>query len=285
MRSRLVELRRARWVALGALAVGLGGAFAPAIAQDAELGLRGAAERSPTPPRRSTQAAPIQTPDAATAVADDRAAGRRRNRREHEDQAGQGRCDQAAAAEALSAARNGWACAAARPTRKPSRSARRPSPPSRLRSGASPPPDDKPFDPVGFSVGDLKLTPYVEEDGGWASNPGLSPGPQSGSAFETTEVGRRAAIRLVAQRSARPAEGRLHRLFRRPQRQFADRERHARRALRRQPRPVVRRRGPFQRQRADADLARPRLGNGRRPRIRWSRPTARRSAARRSSAT
>ena len=68
MRSRLVELRRARWVALGALAVGLGGAFAPAIAQDAELGLRGATEMVADAAPPLTQSAPLQTPDAATAA-------------------------------------------------------------------------------------------------------------------------------------------------------------------------------------------------------------------------
>ena len=52
-----------------------------------------------------------------------------------------------------------------------------------------PTPDDKPFDPVGVRIGDLKLTPYVEEDGGWASNPGSVVGQHQGSAFETTEVG------------------------------------------------------------------------------------------------
>ena len=52
-------------------------------------------------------------------------------------------------------------------------------------------PDDKPFDPVGIEVGDLRLTPSVEEDLGWSSNPGLLPGPQKASAFTTTtaEVG------------------------------------------------------------------------------------------------
>jgi hypothetical protein len=49
--------------------------------------------------------------------------------------------------------------------------------------------DDKPFDPLGISVGDLKLTPYVEEGVGWASNPGQASGPQKGSAFDTTEAG------------------------------------------------------------------------------------------------
>jgi hypothetical protein len=47
-------------------------------------------------------------------------------------------------------------------------------------------PDDKPFDPVGVEIGDLRLTPSIEEDLGWSSNPGLLPGPQKGSAFTTT---------------------------------------------------------------------------------------------------
>jgi hypothetical protein len=49
--------------------------------------------------------------------------------------------------------------------------------------------DDKPFDPLGLKVGDLKLTPYVEESVGFASNPASAAGPQKGSAFETTEAG------------------------------------------------------------------------------------------------
>jgi hypothetical protein len=61
-----------------------------------------------------------------------------------------------------------------------------PAPPSRP---ARPPVDDKPFDPTGVMVGDLKLTPYVEEDGGWASNPSNLAGSQKGSFFETTEAG------------------------------------------------------------------------------------------------
>jgi len=187
VRSRLVELRRARWVALGALAVGLGGAFAPAIAQDAELGLRGAAEMvaDATPPL--TQSAPLQTPDSAIAVPPiappvEDAAGANPNTKPVKP--------------------NG----AKLPPLKPYPGAQRlglRGGPSDLQA-ATPPPtvaaqpipqrrkvaaDDKPFDPTGVYVGDLKLTPYVEEDGGWASNPGLSPGPHSGSAFETTEAG------------------------------------------------------------------------------------------------
>jgi hypothetical protein len=49
--------------------------------------------------------------------------------------------------------------------------------------------EDKPFDPVGLYVGNLKLTPYVEEDVGYVSNPfGASVAPK-GSALSTTEVG------------------------------------------------------------------------------------------------
>lgn len=49
--------------------------------------------------------------------------------------------------------------------------------------------DDKPFDPLGVSVGDLRLKPFVEEDLGWSSNPGLLPGPQKGSAFLMSQAG------------------------------------------------------------------------------------------------
>jgi hypothetical protein len=69
------------------------------------------------------------------------------------------------------------------------------TPPPTIAALPTPPPrrkpaiDDKPFDPVGIEVGDMKLTPYVEEDVGWSSNPGLTAGEQKGSAFETTEGG------------------------------------------------------------------------------------------------
>jgi hypothetical protein len=60
-----------------------------------------------------------------------------------------------------------------------------PAPPPRRKIK----PDDKPFEPVGLYVGDLRLTPYVEQDIGYASNPfGVSSGAQ-GSAFSQTEVG------------------------------------------------------------------------------------------------
>ena len=49
--------------------------------------------------------------------------------------------------------------------------------------------EDKPFDPVGLYVGNLKLTPYIEQDVGYASNPlGISSGAK-GSALSTTEIG------------------------------------------------------------------------------------------------
>ena len=69
------------------------------------------------------------------------------------------------------------------------------SPPPTVAALPTPPkpprkkPDNRPFDPVGVEVGDLKLTPFVEEDLGWSSNPSQLPGPQKGSAFTTTEAG------------------------------------------------------------------------------------------------
>jgi hypothetical protein len=47
--------------------------------------------------------------------------------------------------------------------------------------------DDKPFDPVGVLVGDVKLLPSIEEDVGYSSNPALINGPTKGSFFETTQ--------------------------------------------------------------------------------------------------
>jgi hypothetical protein len=60
-----------------------------------------------------------------------------------------------------------------------------PSPPAPRKPAR----DDRQFDPLGVSVGDLRLKPFVEEDLGWSSNPGLLPGPQKGSAFLMSQAG------------------------------------------------------------------------------------------------
>lgn len=60
-----------------------------------------------------------------------------------------------------------------------------PTPPLKRK----PKPDDNPFDPTGIMLGDLRLTPSVEEDLGYSTNPGLVAGPTRGSFFETTDVG------------------------------------------------------------------------------------------------
>jgi hypothetical protein len=188
VRSRLVELRRARWVALGALAVGLGGAFAPALAQDAELGLRGAAETLADAASPLAQVTPIQTPDATTAApaiappvdgAADAA-----NAKTKPAKADRTRLP--ALKPYSGAQRLGLRGGPADPQAKTPAPTVAAQPTQQRRKAAA---DDKPFDPTGVRVGDLKLTPYVEEDGGWASNPGLTAGPQRGSAFETTEAG------------------------------------------------------------------------------------------------
>lgn len=49
--------------------------------------------------------------------------------------------------------------------------------------------DDKPFDPLGISIGALRLKPYIEEDIGWSSNPELVPGSQKSSAFLMSQAG------------------------------------------------------------------------------------------------
>jgi hypothetical protein len=52
-----------------------------------------------------------------------------------------------------------------------------------------PPVDPKPFDPLGIDIGGLRLTPYVEEDIGYATNPSSLPGPTKGSVYESTQAG------------------------------------------------------------------------------------------------
>lgn len=49
--------------------------------------------------------------------------------------------------------------------------------------------DDKPFDPVGIMVGDIKLLPSIEEDVGYATNPSFLSGPTKGSLYESTQGG------------------------------------------------------------------------------------------------
>ena len=60
-----------------------------------------------------------------------------------------------------------------------------PTPPPKHR----PKPDENPFDPTGVMVGDLRLTPYVEEDLGYSTNPNFVSGTTKGSLFETTDIG------------------------------------------------------------------------------------------------
>lgn len=49
--------------------------------------------------------------------------------------------------------------------------------------------EERPFDPVGVYVGNLRLTPYVEQSVGYATNPLGAAGAARGSALSTTEVG------------------------------------------------------------------------------------------------
>jgi hypothetical protein len=53
----------------------------------------------------------------------------------------------------------------------------------------SPRREDDPFAPVGFYAGNLRLTPYVEQDVGYATNPLGVVGAARGSGFSETEVG------------------------------------------------------------------------------------------------
>ncbi len=83
---------------------------------------------------------------------------------------------------------NGWASSGARTSSI--------APPAPTVAALPPPParriikrEDKPFDPVGLYVGNLKLTPYIEEDAGYASNPFGAANAAKGSALSTTEIG------------------------------------------------------------------------------------------------
>ena len=49
--------------------------------------------------------------------------------------------------------------------------------------------EDKPFDPVGLYVGDLRLTPYLEQSLGYASNPFGLPTGAKGSTLSQSEIG------------------------------------------------------------------------------------------------
>ncbi len=188
MRSRPVELRRV-CCALGALAVGFGGALAPAHAQEASLGLRGETVADAATPL--AQPAPIATPDAnVPATIAPPVAGAPADGANAKANANAVKTDGTKLPPLKpypGAQRLGLRGGAAdNPQAKtpPPTVAALPTPPRR-----KPKPDDKPFDPVGIWLGDLKLTPYVEEDGGWASNPDQTAGAHRGSAFETTEVG------------------------------------------------------------------------------------------------
>jgi len=187
VQSRLVELRRARWVALGALAVGLGGAFAPAFGQDAQIALRGATEMVADAVPPLTPSAPLQTPDAATsasAIAPPVDGGPDANAQINPTKVDRTRLPPLKPYPG--AQRLGLRGGPGDPQAKtPAPTVAAQPAPQRRKAAA----DDKPFDPTGVRVGDLKLTPYVEEDGGWASNPGVTAGPHRGSAFETTEAG------------------------------------------------------------------------------------------------
>jgi hypothetical protein len=68
-------------------------------------------------------------------------------------------------------------------------------PPPPIAAIPPPPPlrralvEDNPYEPLGERIGNLKLTPYVEEDAGWAPNPLFVSGEAKPSPFETTEIG------------------------------------------------------------------------------------------------
>jgi hypothetical protein len=85
-------------------------------------------------------------------------------------------------------------------------------PPPSVAALPTPPPkrkpkvEENPFDPVGISVGDLRLTPYVEQDVGFSTNPNYISGPVRGSWFESTNVG----LGLQSNWSSSELHGTLH---------------------------------------------------------------------------
>ena len=191
MLSRLVELGRARGVApdawLWRWRSPLGALRRRPLAQDA-LGLRGGGETL------ADSVPPLAPPTPAPRPMRCRRSSPRRSRPTIRQAEGQARKDRRQAARQKLPALKPYPGAQrlglrGGPADNDPRRRRRPSPRCRRRAKRKPPPDDKPFDPIGVKIGDLKLTPYVEEDGGWASNPGSVAGPHQGSAFETTEAG------------------------------------------------------------------------------------------------
>lgn len=181
MRSRLSWLGRVRRIAPGALALASCVVTAPALAQQAStnaLGLR--VENGAT-------AIPMETPADASLgpSAPDEANPATQKKKPHPKGAPKSPAWLRAYLHAQRLGLRGGPADLDPGETPPPTIAAIPAPPPRRR----PTTDDKPFDPVGIGVGDLKLTPYVEEDAGWASNPALASGPQKGSAFETSEAG------------------------------------------------------------------------------------------------
>ncbi|MGD1036952.1 MAG: outer membrane beta-barrel protein [Roseiarcus sp.] len=181
MRSRLSKLRRVRRIALGALALACCVSTASSFAQEASsdaLGLRG---------ENGALAAPMEAPAAASlgqsAPNEANPLTQKKKPRPKKAPKSPAPLGVYPGAQRLGA-RGGPPDLASGQTPPPAIAAI-PSPPPRRRPAI----DDKPFDPLGIGVGDLKLTPYVEEDLGFASNPASAAGPQKGSAFETTEAG------------------------------------------------------------------------------------------------
>lgn len=190
MRSRFCELGRVPRAALGALALALAASAAAtaAFAQVAptdSLGLRGGdatalvAEDASSPSPITASPSPIIAPP----VPDDSPDSPTRRKPRRKNAAPKLKLGVYPGAQRLGL-RGGPPELADGQTPAPTIAALPPPPPRRRL-----PVDDKPFDPVGIDVGDLKLTPYVEEDLGWSSNPGMTAGGQKGSAFETTEGG------------------------------------------------------------------------------------------------
>ncbi len=189
MRPRLFEPRRVRRLALSGLAAASMLALAPAparaqVAATAASGLRGD-EATPILAAATDDAASLSAPgsDPNGAAPQSQNAPAAKAKRPAAKGAAKPRLGYYPGAQRLGL-RGGPPALADGATPPPTIAT--PAPPPARRRPAD---DDKPFDPTGFDVGALRLTPYLEQDFGWASNPGQTAGAQKGSPFETTEGG------------------------------------------------------------------------------------------------
>jgi len=178
--------------ALAALAIATSLSATPSRAQEAEpapLGLRDGEESlSPSGLREAEEGLPPSPPSLADAAAGEPQSDAQKNKQKNKKKVTRGPPPLPALQPYRGAERAGspGGPPAIDPALTPPPTiAAPPSIPAKRRPVA----DDKPFDPVGVWLGDVKLLPTIEEDGGYATNPLFTASPTKGSAFETTQAG------------------------------------------------------------------------------------------------